>query len=309
MLVDATTDDTVNPTRVTPALSSRRVKIETDAEGKATFTVEAPSTDPDPAKKQDKYQVDVSIMPGDNAPPVGSVFVGAPDSATAAANANGFATVKSGATNLSEGLTFSTAASTRADTGTLTLKTAAEHVAADSRGASNSVTATVTDQYGDPIPSATITLQSSETSVMIGRSERITGRDGTRTFRYERTAPAAGTETLTATWDPDGGADPSTSDAIEMTETVEWAQAAATATDQAILEFDTETDTIFAGASGSVYVFRYDSNDRFNTGASGSETAASYAAFERALAKGLNLDVIITGSRNSATNTYTLSTS
>ena len=291
-------------------LSVTTTKITTDAEGKATFTVSAPA-DPDPGAKHDKFQVDIAIAPDDNAPSgatsfwIGNATAGVgPDSTT------GQVSVRSGAATLANGLTFSTEASTRGATGTVTVKTAAEHVVANTRGASNSVTVTVTDQYGDPVSGVNVTLSTDQSAgVTIARPTRLTGRDGTRTFRYERTVGTAATEVLTATWDPDGGADPSTAEPQTGTDNVEWVTVGSTAAALAIAEFDTDTNTIFAGAAGSRVMFNYDDNDRFNVGATGSEAASSYAAFERALAKDLNVAVVITGRRSSAVNTFTLTTS
>ncbi len=282
-------------------------KITTDAEGKATFSVSAPAGDS--SVMRDQFQVDIHIDPGDNAPDGAAAFF--IDDATAGAGPDGttgLVTVKSGVTDLDSGLTFSTEASTRATIGVVTLKTAAEHVLASSRGASNSVTVKIVDQYGDPISGASVTLGSDQTgTVTISRPERITGRDGTRTYRYERTSSAPGTEILTVTWDPDGGGDIA---AITQTVTVEWATVGASTggTAVTIAEFDTDTNTIFAGVKGDRAMYTYDSNDRFNVGTDGNESASTYAAFERALADGLELDVVITGPRSSATNTFTLTT-
>ncbi len=308
-LADTTADGTVNPTRVaTGFLSVETKRITTGPEGNVDFTVSAPA-DPDTDAKQDKFQVDVTIRPAPdgNAPADTVFYIG--DSDSAATPANGVVTVISGATTQAEGLTFSTEASTRATTGTVTVKSAADYVAASARGASNSVTVTVTDQYGDPVSGAEVTLSSTITAgITLDRATRRTLSDGSRTWRYERAASGAAAETLTATWDPDGPDGDAA--AITGTDAVEWAAAApGSGTGVAIAEFDTDTNTIFAGGTGSVVVMSYDSNDRFNVGADGAETASSYAAFEKALAKGLNLGWTITGSTTRAVNTFTLATS
>ena len=322
-MADTTDDNTENPTRGATALSVSREKITTDAEGKATFTVSAPA-DTAPSARQHKFQVDVSIDPLDNAPGDGSFYTTADGTTAITGVANGFVPVRSGtadltATPVTGALVFSTDESTRATTGTVTLTTAAEYVLASARGASNSATVKIVDQYGDPISGASITLaHTSDTdtaaTTTISRPTRITSRDGTRTFRYERIGAAAGTQVLTVTWDPDGP-DATAATVVTMTANVEWATfgTSTAGTAVAIREFDKDTNTIFAGANGSVAMYTYDSNDRFNAGASGSsDTASSYAAFERQLyvspSTTGNLNVTITGSRSSATNTFELIT-
>ncbi len=310
-------DETENPTRGATALSVSRERITTDAEGKATFSVSAPA-DPDASAKQHKFQVDVSIRPVDNAPGDDAFYIA--DGTTAATAAAGFVPVRSGANNDASSptaaLVFSTDESNRGTAGVLTVKTAAEFVLADARGASNSVTVKIVDQYGDPISGTSVTLASTgDTGVpapvtTIGRATRTTGRDGTRTFRYERMGAVAGTQTLSVTWDADGDG----TDETPITETVQWAiiGGSTAGTAVAIREFDTETNTIFAGGDGAVAMYTYDANDRFDVGAAGSVASSSYAAFERQLYKSPstagNLNVTITGGRSSAVNTFSLIT-
>ena len=316
-MVDADDDPATAPTRAAAGHSSVTTqKITTDADGKATFSVSAPA-DPAPVAKQDKFQVDIAIAASDNAPDADTDTYFTGDPATALTAAAGRATVKSGASDVDDGLTFSTEASTSATEGTLTVKTAAEHVIASARGASNSVTVTVTDQYGDPVSGASVTLTSTlataDDGVEIARPTRITGRDGSRTFRYERESAASATETLTATWDPDGGAAPSTADAVTATETVEWASTTVNesqTTGVAILEVDTDTDTIFVGSAGSVIVIRYDSNDRYNIDPDGTGdmpvAPSTYAAFDKSISKADTLTWTRAGTSARSVNTYTL---
>ena len=267
-----------------------------------------------------------------------------------AADGTGLVAVRSGAgagdndyTDDPNDLIFSTESSSHA-AATVSVKPAAKYVAASDRGASNRATVTVVDQYADPIAGAEVTLTSSQTAevgtIAHGRALAV-GRDGSYTFSYERVSEAAATEKLTATWDHDGdGCDStvsvySSSDnncpnwnhdgdnntvtitgtgPIKGEKTVEWAKAATTdLANQTIQAFDTETNTIFAGTTGNVWVITYDSNDRFDVGASGSESPSTYAGFERALFekpfdKKLILKWEIAGTGSRAINKFTLTT-
>ncbi len=126
---DPSTDGFQSGARAATASSVTQQKITTDAEGMATFSVSAPA-DPDSSAKHDKFQVDIHIAPGDNAP-AGAAFVIGDAAAVDPATTGGRVVVRAGATSGAEygnGLTFSIEASTRATTGMVTLKTAAEHV-------------------------------------------------------------------------------------------------------------------------------------------------------------------------------------
>ena len=291
--------------------------LTTDSDGKATFSVSA-LPDQAPTVKADKYRVDIWIqpMPDGNAPAATMFYVGNEDTARTPSG-TGIVEVRAGTDTdpaTPDGLVFSTE-DRSLSAGGVSVKTASDFVAASARGASNRATVSVFDQYGDPVAGALVSLASDQTGITIGGDRDFAvGRDGSHTFGYERESADAATETLTATWvyTQDANGDGTADDPAEHTATdmVEWAnQPDASETDQAIREFDTETNTIFAGADAAVSVVRYDSNDRFNVGAAGSESASSYAAFERALADGLNLDWTIVGSGSREVNTFTLSTS
>ena len=73
-------------------------------------------------------------------------------------------------------------------------------------------------------------------------------------------------------------------------------------TAQTIRQFDTDTNTIFAGEAGNTFVVGYDSNDRFND----ADGAITYAKFEKSLAKGKQLTWDIVGSGSRAVNSWTL---
>ena len=323
------TDPTDGITRtISPQGEATRatLPVTTDSEGKATFSVSA-LPDQATADKADKYRVDVWIQPrpDGNAPPTlgpagaaltgaeATYYLGDADEGTAA-GATGIVTVRSGAgdndyTDDPNDLIFSTEASSRA-AGTVSVKSANDFVAASARGASNRVTVTVADQYGDPIAGAKVTLSSSITDLVIGGGRAFAvGRDGTFTFGYEREDATSAAETLTASWNHDD--DDGTTPAITGTDTVEWAAAAGdTGSGSDLMQVDTESNTIFTGGTGAVVVLRYDSNDRFNIDADGSggdpAAASTYAAFERSISVADTLNWTIVGSGSRAVNTFTL---
>ena len=277
--------------------------IVTDDEGKATFTVRAGLPDTAPTVDRDEYVVDIHIQgqPGDAGNTSGlTYYLGTSDTATDA-NATGLVPVRQAATNTDyfDGLAFSTEPNDSTTVITdgsepgvsLSVTPAAKYIAADARGASTRATVKVVDQYNDPISGVEVSLATNAvntvapTEITIASDRAIAvGRDGSYTFGYTRANDASFTETLTATSDHDS--DPNT-DAITGSNTVQWAALASTAqtTGQQIRSFDKDTNTIYAGADGSVIVLYYDENDRFNiirapATASGTTT---YSGFERNL--------------------------
>ena len=182
--------------------------LTTDSDGKATFSVSGlPDLDPD--VDRDEYQVDIVIQPspdgnaermfvdgdGDALDP----YLLIPDNP---ATATGEFVVGQ--------VIFSTEDSSR-ETGSVSVESAADYVAAAGRGASNRATVTAADQYGDPLPGSRVWLTTSlrdddgDPLYMIGGGRSFAvGRDGSYTFGYEREAPDGATETLTSHWDHDG---------------------------------------------------------------------------------------------------------
>ena len=297
--------------------------LTTDADGKVTFSASG-LPDPDSSLKRDKYRVDIHIQgaPGGNLPTDPSLGVAGNsafylDDATTAAqdDATGRVTVRSTAgdndyTDDPNDLIFSTEASDK-DESTVSVKPAAEYVVASARGASNRATVTVTDQYGDPVAGAEVSLASSETSITIGGNNTFAvGRDGSYQFGYERVAATQVAETLTASWNHDG--DDGTTPAKTGQATVEWATAATTTsnnnlTNQDIMSVDTENKIIFAGGTGSVVMVSYDSNDRFDlTPSGGSQRSSSYAEFEKEITDADALTWTINGNGSRAVNVFHL---
>ena len=292
-------------------VSSDTIKIKTDDDGKATFSVTAPAGDP--SARNDQFQVDIEILPGEGAP--NDVYVGA-DAKTATNPVNNFVPVRSGLTASDPnpgGLRFS--AEPRASHGgSVKLEAVSKFVVTDADGASSRVKVTVTDQYGDPWKGARVSFASvvnggDSEPLGAGRAFAV-DRNGSYTLSYERKNAAAASEVVTASWDHDNDSD---TDALTGNADVEWAAPATDAqTDQAIRAFDKDTNTIFAGdlgGDGDVYVVNYDSGDRFNVGSTaGSEPAVTYAVFESSLAEELLLDWGAIGTRRSAINTFRLTT-
>ena len=273
--------------------------LTTDSDGAATFSV---SGLPDLAEnfKADKYRVDIVIQPRSdgNAPAVNPgaaspYYIGA---ATEEATAGDTGLITVGT------VTFSTEDSSRAtDVVTVSVKPAADFVAASARGASTRATVSVSDQYGDPVADVWCSLASADAGDITIGGARNVGSDGAYTFGYERVGADSATENLTASCDQDGDAD---TDNDTGTATVEWAATPeATGSEQDIREVDTETNTIFVGDNlGSVVVLSYDSNDRFNI----DEGASTYAGFEKSISDADSLTWTIVGSGTRPVNTFTL---
>ena len=204
--------------------------LTTDSDGKATFSVSG-LPDPDSSTKQDKYAVDISIQPrpSGNAPDVAdssnaaTYYIGSSAAAGTPASPTGLVPVREAASDddYSAALVFSTEASDRAEA-TVSVEAAADHLVASARGVSNRATVTVTDQYGDPIAGARVSLASADAGniTIAGGRELAVGRDGSYTFGYERSAAGQAEETLTASWDHD---DDASTAAITGMETVVWA--------------------------------------------------------------------------------------
>ena len=278
--------------------------LATDDDGKATFSVSAPP-DTMESLKLDKYRVDIVIQPrtDGNAPANTMFYIGDDDEATAPSG-TGLITVGA--------VTFSTEdASRAADIVTVSVKPAADFVAANARGAGARATVSVTDQYGDPVPNVWCSLATSGAGdhMIASGDVRNVGPDGAYTFRYERVGATSATESLTASCDQDSDAD-TAADTSEAA-TVEWAGAPGpTGTGADIREVDTDANIIFAGDNGSVAVLRYDSNDRFNIDPDGSGStaaqASTYAAFEKSISDADTLTWAIVGSGSRAVNSFTL---
>ena len=175
--------------------------LTTDSDGKASITVSAPGHDPAPTVKSDKYEVTLVVIaaPGTDPSNAPATLVDGDGEAVPAAGIE---------------VVFSTEPGVQAqgDIG-LSVEPSAEYSAVDDRGASNRVTVTVTDKYGDPIVGVRVMVTSADAdadnddTVIGGGRAFAVGRDGSYTFGYERDGEVSTTETFTATmtgYDHDG---------------------------------------------------------------------------------------------------------
>ena len=187
------------------------VPMTTDSDGKASITVAAPPNDPLPSSKTDKYRVTLTVMPLTVVNPDDP-----PNNAPTAALVNAMG---ADITGNSVQVIFSTEPGVRtaADIN-ISVKPAADYIAADDRGASTRATVSVSDQYGDPITGVRVSLTSTgsdddgnDPTIGGGRSFAV-GSDGSYTFGYERSGTRgslSATETLEPNmeaWDHDGDA-------------------------------------------------------------------------------------------------------
>ena len=209
------------------------VPLTTNSDGKANVTLSAPP-DPAPGTPSDKFRVTLTIVPShpaadSNAP---ANFVDAQDAPVTIATTGISVVFSTEPGVVTARLTDAQAATASSPDITVTVKPAASYVAAASRGASNRATVTVTDQYGDPITGAKVTLTSSDgyntnashtdpelsslvdTTASPGDDDTTprqfaVGRDGSYSFGYvfSSSGAAADVETLTGTlvgYDHDG---------------------------------------------------------------------------------------------------------
>ena len=283
--------DTSDPANAVWARTTNEVEIGRD--GSATFTVTA--SDPDPMASSDADVTHVvwaltgggTVIGANTTPLSGTVIF---------TEANGVVT------NIEiEAPTFVFAPST------------------SGASSGNSVTVTVTDQYGNPVRGAAITLTSdgagTEADADVPTRSRVTNRNGEVRMGY-RYSGGAGVETLTATWDPTPDVetdDPATTDVDETmdhktgTTEVYWANITDESASQNssdtnvafnILNADVDDNEIVAdsadsGAAVMPVVVYYDSNDYFDVVYESGHAMAdeggpvSYDYFSEALADAL----------------------
>ncbi len=294
-----------NPTGVkqTPSITVTSDRITTDSNGKATFTVKAPTVRAS-APKQIHFAIKVEIRPAeDGNAPVNFYRVNPANSSrlmSVTNTNNGYVD----ANDDSRDLLVSTN-DRNGSLATVTLTTENDHVIADEDGASNAVTVKVVDQYGIPWRGARIHFERSiggatRTDIFGDNTYAVAGREATYRLSYIRESNAQETEQVIAIWNYSNG------NSIEGTATVEWATPAArmSQTAQKIREFDTETDTIFAGEDGAVSAITYDRRDRFTIDGVRRD---DYARFERALSTDRLITWIVTSNtRRNEINTYEL---
>ena len=325
------------------AVSVTPIPLTTDSDGKASFSISAPP-DLDPSMKGDKWQVTATIVAnpsnmntpsaihiGDSTDPVDTSATGG----VALVRTLVFSTERSvqaeaDITVSVEPVSGYVAAAARGATSRVKVTVTDQY--------GDPITGVKVQLVTDRVDSNNVAIP------IAGGNALAVGRDGSYTFGYEREGADGDTEGLTATmtgYDHDGdgcstaniadtnhrcsdldGTGPGTATGTAPltrpgTGTVQWAAAPSGTTlttdassDYFIREFDTEMNTIFVATGAgdtvdadSALVLGYDSNDRFND----DNGASSYAAFEKALAKGKELTWALSSTGGSrAVNVFTV---
>ncbi|MYH71922.1 MAG: S-layer homology domain-containing protein [Acidimicrobiia bacterium] len=304
------------------SIGRSQVYLTSDSDGKATFVL-ASLPDPRPNMSGDMWTVGYSVV----ADPSGCTSNDANDAwiatnpcsaptedtggthptvAPLAIVTDGDATTNAGGQDSSGSVTFTDASGKAAK---IEIETSSYVVVAGRSGrtALNRATVKVTDQFGDPVPNAKVTLTSSRgqgddanqdsslrdspASANAGAGtpddatddanngrEFTTGSDGTYTFGYTWSGDGA-VETLTARTAAITATDGSAitdadDDATNVAaKTVNWAQEVAAGTDvdaTAIVGGDVEANhVVFLDTNGVPMYMIYDNDDRYNTNAAG----------------------------------------
>ena len=232
-----------------------------DGTGGAAFSITR--SDPNPGTADSDLAVTYRLTPLDNAPP---------GATTVDANGQGAATGT---------VTFSDEASSIAGTDAIVTVDTRDYVHTTGRGAGNTATVTVLDQYGNPFPGARVSLASSLDGVSPG-SGTVNSR-GSYRFAYRYGGEGGVTETLT----PSYGA--TTASLTGTAVTVHWTADAGPNDDDAartVLAGDIHRRHIVVNDGTGPVLLVYDNNDRFNL--QGEPT--SMAAFEAELAIALRRD-------------------
>ena len=210
-------------------------------------------------------------------------------------------------------------------------QTARYHFPSDSgRGRSNSVTATLLDQYGDPVRGERVHFTSGDPKGLawyrVGESDeneslaksayrKTTSRRGMASVTYYRDSDLPGVETIEAFID---GVIAKTLDHFWIAET----PYGETVDNVKVLHYDDEDNTLVVGCPGSggpfsawcdslepdevsVYVLSFDSNDQFNVMTSEGTTAETYADFRDAIGERDTLTEVVHSSDRGGVNTFT----
>ena len=279
-----TVDDTA------PDKTTQVLKV--DASGKVTFTITA--ADPDPTDRNNPFGADASGT--DPAVPDKIDRVHVAYVVTPATNDAGpaLATDITGSSGTGT-ITFSDERGMAVDA---TVTTAADFLTRPASGsASNVVTVTVTNQFGDGVRGHLVRL-SSVHDPSTDRSStfpvaRRTDSSGSVRIGYTYTG-AGSVETIQANTvtDPDATFDPTaTADDIGDTKAFYWVAPAPASTDSApnaasgvVLAADLERNVIVVADSAGPRLVLYDDNDQYEVGESGSLALTDMAGFEKALA-------------------------
>ena len=313
------------------------VPLTSDSDGKATFVLASPP-DPRADDSGDMWTVGYTVLAdprGCTANDAGDAWIATdpcsaptddsggahPTTAPPAIVTDGDPDTNTGAQDSSGSVTFTDAS---ASASKIEIETSSYVVVAGRAGrtALNRATVTVTDQFGNPVSNAKVTLTSdrgqgdatNEDSSLTdspanantgadtaddatddadnGR-EFTTGSDGSYTFGYTWSgngAVEALTARTTAITAADGSALTAADAANIATKNVNWAQEGDDAeTANNVVDGDVDANQIVVLVSGVPTYVTYDDDDRFNTNAAGEDVdaVASMAAFEKMLAASL----------------------
>ena len=235
-----------------------------DGTGAAAFSISV--DDPDPSADGADVTVTYTLTAADNAP-------------STTVDANGRAAA-------SGTVTFSDDAPSISSADAIVTVDTRDYVHTTGRGAGNTATVTVLDQYGNPFPGAKVSLASSLSGVSPGGGGEFTVNSrGSHLFAYRYSGEGGVTETLTASY----GTSTATSLTTGTTATVYWAADAGPHDDdaaRAVLAGDVHRHHIVVNDGTGPVLLVYDDNDRFNL--RGEPT--SMAAFEAVLAAALRRD-------------------
>ena len=224
--------------------------------GRAVFSISL--DDPNPGTDGDELRVTYTLGAAVNAPP---------RNATVDASGQG-ATTRT--------LTFSDGASSIGVDATVTVDTH-DYVHVLGGFAGTTVSVTVLDQYGNPVPGVRVRLASNLPGVSPGGSEFMVDGRGSHQFSYEYGGQAGVTETLTLHYGETSASNPG------PTATVYWAADAGPhddGTERPVLTGDVTRRHIVVDDGEGPVLLVYDHNDRFNLGAG----PISLAVFETELA-------------------------
>ena len=253
--------------------------LKVDASGKATFEITASDPDPTDSNNED------GDGPGTHKIDVVTVTYKVARAARGWPVDNAISSTDSG----EQTIRFSDARATLAGG---SVKPTTDFLMAPTSGsASNAVTVTVVDQYGDPIRGHLVSLSSTHNPSTNGSSTfpvaRPTDSSGSVRIGYTYTG-AGSTETIQA-WTASDTTDKAMLTTIrEATADFYWATPAAgpTVGRGQVLAADLERNILVIVGDGPQLVL-YDDNDQFQVGPSGFQALTSMAAFEEALAADL----------------------
>ena len=282
---DLASDDT--PTAVTDssADSKETMELKVDASGKVTFPITASDPDADDKNNPDGDPDGTPVVPNriDRTRVTFSVE-------TASGDRDVDDDISS-TTSGSQTITFSDATAVLGGAGASIKPTAAFLTRPESGSASNVVTVTVVDQYGKPIRGHLVRLSSAHEPSTDRMSTfpvaRRTDSSGSVRIGYTYTGGGS-TETITVNTASDVTSGATLTPIPDApTEDFYWAApaAAAVTTSGTVVAADLERNIIIVvDGTNTPQLVRYDDNDQYAVGISGSESLTSMAAFEEALA-------------------------